>query len=172
MEGSVTLTAAELAALERLEDEQSRGETVRWDEPKAVRGVVVRDIETVQSRDREGNPKTSRVLTLRTVDGLQAIFDGPVRLNWFLFGDEPPSGDATRPARKGDLLIVDYRGERTAAESGRSFKDFAVTHSVDTVDEPTAALIDGDPGAEREPNDPGIDETTATDIDLDDDIPF
>jgi hypothetical protein len=166
---SISLTADELAALDRLEDEQARGETVKWDEPKTIRGVAARNIETVQSRDKEGTPKTSRVLTLRTQDGLKAIFDGPVRLNWFVFGDPPPSSAATRPPRKGDLVIVDYRGEKTAPETGRTFKDFHVTSSsASTVDAETAALIGGDPGPEREPNDPGIDEPEPAS----DDIPF
>jgi hypothetical protein len=168
---SISLSSDELAALDRLEDEQARGETIKWDRPKTIRGVVARDVETVASRDRDGNAKTSRVLTLRTQDGLKAIFDGVVRLNWFIFGDKPPSGAAVRPPRRGDLLIVDYRGEKTAPDTGRTFKDFSVTSSspsTSSVDAETAALIGGDPGPALEPNDPGVDEPET----VDDDIPF
>jgi hypothetical protein len=165
---SIPLTPDELAALDSLEDEQARGETVKWDEPKTVKGVAAREIETVTFTDRTcGEEKTSRILTLRTENGLQAIFDGPVALGWRLFGDDSPGGTANEPARRGDLLIVAYLGERTA-ESGREYKAFDVTRSAPEPDAQLAALIDGDPGPELEPNDPGVDEPEASD----DDFPF
>lgn len=163
---SISLTPDELAALDQLEDEQARGETVKWDEPKTVRGVVAREIETIAFTDRtSGEEKTSRILTIRTENGLQAIFDGPVALGLRLFGDNSPGGAAGDAARKGDLLIVSYLGERPT-DSGREYKAFDVTRS--TPDAELDALIDGDPGPENEPNDPGVDERDAPD----DDIPF
>jgi hypothetical protein len=57
--------------------------------------------------------------------------------------------------------MVEYRGEKTAPDTGRTFKDFSVTSSSASprsVDAETAALIDGDPGPVREPNHAGVDE--------------
>jgi hypothetical protein len=165
---SIPLTTDELAAPNRLEDEQARGVTVKWDEPKTVKGVAAREIETVTYSDRtSGEEKTSRILTLRTADGLQAIFDGPIALGWRLFGDNSPDSTSNEAARKGDLLIVSYLGERTA-ESGREYKAFDVTRSTPEADAQLAGLVDGDPGPENEPNDPGVDEPEASD----DEFPF
>jgi hypothetical protein len=121
------LTDTELDALTALEDEQARGEPVRWDQPKTVKGVVARDLETFSYRDaNDGGEKTKRVLTLRTEKGLAAIFDGPAKLTSRLFNGERQDGEPTGPPGKGCPVIVEYRGEKVSQTTGRAYKDFAV----------------------------------------------
>jgi hypothetical protein len=162
----MSLTQDELARLEQLEDQQARGKAVAWDEPKTVRGIVIREVETVTFTNDDGTEQTKRVVTLRTEAGLEAIFEGPVRLNDRLFNGErrKDDPDPLGPPKEGDLLIVTYRGEKPTA-SGRNVKDFDVFRG--SAETPDQTLLD-DPGpAERPPH---------TDEDAppadDDDIPF
>ena len=125
----MSLTSDELADLNALEDQELRGGSVNWDEPKRVGGGVARDVETFSYTDKTtGEERTKQVLTLRTADGLVAIFEGPQSLNAKLFDgeryDQPPLG----PPATGDLLIVEYLGERTSQSSGRLYKAFRVFH--------------------------------------------
>lgn len=127
------LTQDEVAQLERLEDEQGRGVSVKWDTPKTVRGVVVRDVEDVTFTDQNsGEDTTKKVCTVRTENGLEAIWEGPDQLNSKLFkgerfkDDPSPSG----PPRKSDLLIAHYKGEKLSQTSGRDYKAFDVYRSV------------------------------------------
>jgi hypothetical protein len=138
------LTQEELARLEQLEDEQARGASVKWDTPKAVRGVVVRDVEEVTFTDASsGEDTTKEVCTVRTENGLEAIWEGPDQLNSKLFkgerfkDDPSPSG----PPRKGDLLIVHYKSEKTSQTSGREWKAFDVYRSTPEGPSPDGAQV-------------------------------
>jgi hypothetical protein len=137
---NVSLSPTELAALERLEDEVARGEAVRWDVPKMVRGIAVRDVEVVTYADQnDGSEKTKRVLTLRTAEGIFAIFEGPRKLTSRLFDGEQKGGGPLGPPRKGDLVLIQYKGEKVSSTTGRAFKDFDVTVSR-TALEPSAQI--------------------------------
>lgn len=122
------LSETELAALDELEDMLARGEAVVWDEPKTIRGIVVRDVETVTFNDKNngGAEKSKRVLTLRTTDGLVAIFEGPAKLTSRLFNGERFGSDPVGPPVQGQLAIVTYKGERVSQTTGRDYKDFDV----------------------------------------------
>jgi hypothetical protein len=155
----MTLSQDELTRLEQLEDQQARGEAVAWDEPKTIRGVVVRDVETVTFTDKRDNTeRTKRVLTLRTADGLQTIFEGPGKLNDRLFEGKRFKDDpnALGPPRTGELVIVTYLGDKPSQTTGREWKDFDVyrgspgsTGSGETSDK----RLSDDPGpAERPPH--------------------
>lgn len=135
------LSPAEERALAELEDEQGRGEAISWDEQKTVRGVVVRDVETVTFQDKnDGTTKEKRVLTLRTADGLMAIFEGPAKLNSRLFEGEQYNADPLGPPAKGQLVIVTFKGERVSQTTGRDYKDFEITRGpAPTSPEPAAA---------------------------------
>jgi hypothetical protein len=104
------LSEAELAKLDALEDSLGRGTAVHWDEPKSVRGYLARPIETATAKDFNDPKKTveKRVATLRTTNGLQAIWEGPAGLEklFLAVGYEMP-------------VIVVYKGERVGQESGR-----------------------------------------------------
>jgi hypothetical protein len=143
----MALTQDELARLERLEDEQARGVPVKWDHPKTVRGVVVRDAETITYNDQNlGTEVTKQVVTLRTENGLEAIFSGPGRLDSALFRGERYKDDPNPagPPRKGDLLIVNYKGERPSQSTGREFKDFDVYRSTPETPPTGGGEPDGD----------------------------
>ena len=147
METSLTLSAAELDRLDRLEDEQARGEAVRWDEPKTVRGIVVRDVETVTFKDKNTDEsKTKHVLTMRTETGLAAIFEGPTALNSRLFAGERACEPDLGPPRTGDLVIVTYKGEKTS-EAGFAYKAFDVSRSAVKSDEQPPPISDDEADA-------------------------
>ena len=123
----MTLTTEELKALDQLEDEQGRGDAVSWDEPKTVRGIVVRDVETITYTDKnDGLEKSKKVVTLRTEAGLEAIYEGPVKLNGRLFEGERYKQASLGPPRKGEFVVVRYKGERSSQTTGRPVKDFDV----------------------------------------------
>jgi hypothetical protein len=124
--GAQYLSEQEEAALAALEDEQGRGDGVSWDAPKTVKGVMVRDVETITFTDKnDGVEKQKRVATLRTADGLVAIFEGPAKLNSRLFDGEQFQGESIGAPTKGQLVIVTYKGERLS-QNGRDYKDFDV----------------------------------------------
>jgi hypothetical protein len=127
---TVSLSDAELARLEQLENEQARGEAIRWDEPKEVRGVVVRDVEEITFKDRHTDEaKTKQLLTLRTAHGLVAVFEGPVALNKRLFEGERLNQPSLGPPKTGDLVIIKFVGEGMT-DGGQSFKRFEVYRST------------------------------------------
>lgn len=111
------LSEHELAALDRLEDKLGRGASVHWDEPKTIRGVGARPIETATVKDYNDPSKmiSKRVATLRTANGLEAIWEGPAGLEKLF------EADIT-----GHPVIVTYKGERVSQESGRPYKAFDV----------------------------------------------
>ncbi len=116
---SNTLGADEQAALDALEDQLGRGVNVHWPkhEPKTIRGYGARDIETVSvpSYDDPSQMVEKRVATIRTSEGLQAIWEGPAGLEK-LFESEI----AGRP------VIVTCTGEKISQKTGRSYKAFTV----------------------------------------------
>jgi hypothetical protein len=129
------LTQNEVKQLERLEDEQARGVAVIWDEPKTIRGIVIRDVETIAFTDTNDNQeKTKRLVTLRTTSGLETVFDGPLKLNGRLFEGERYKQEPLGPPCRGDFLVIIYKGEKVA-QSGRTFKDFDVLRSRPEVRE-------------------------------------
>jgi hypothetical protein len=103
-----TLSDDEVRALEELEERLSRGTSVKWDEPKTIKGYLVRPIEAVEVPDYGDSTKTAKkkVATLRTASGLQAIWEGPAALDK-LFEVEG----------SGMPVIVAYLGERVGQES-------------------------------------------------------
>jgi hypothetical protein len=145
------LSEAEQAALDRLENQQARGISVRWEKPCTVKGFLARPIEAVTVKDY-GDPTKmveKKVATLRTAEGLMAIWSGPAALE-ALFEIEGA----------GMPVIVVYKGEKVGQESGRSYKDISV-------------VIGEAPAVER-----STDETGGTSGEMssasaaDDDIPF
>jgi hypothetical protein len=111
------LSDRELEELEALEERLGRGASVTWDEPKAVKGYLVRPIEEAEVPAYDDRTKTiaKKVATLRTSSGLQAIWEGPGQLEK-LFEIEG----------YGMPVIVAYLGERVGQESGRTYKAFDV----------------------------------------------
>jgi hypothetical protein len=144
------LSEQELARLEALENELARGTSVRWDEPKRISGFLVRPIEKVTVKDYSDPSKTveKQVATLRTANGLQTIWEGPAGLEKLF-----------EVQGSGMPVIVDYKGEKVAQESGRSYKSF------DVIVGPHEAAL---PAAEEAILDDLVDEHSSAD----DDIPF
>src|SRR5262245_41417476 len=101
--GVSALDERELAALDALEDKLARGRSVHWDQPKVIRGFVARPIEKVAVRDYNDPTSTveKRVATLRTEDGLEAIWEGPSALERLFEIDG-----------SGVPVIVAYNGEK------------------------------------------------------------
>ena len=138
---TTTLSNHELEQLAKLEDKLGRGESVRWDEPKTIRGFVVRDIETVDVNDYSDPSRkvSKRVLTLRTATGLAAIWEGPAALE-----------ELFEEAVAGRPVVVAYQGEKVGQESGRSYKSFSVVVGKEEpeataefpAETPTAAVDD------------------------------
>jgi hypothetical protein len=142
--GTQSLTDAEQKMLDQLEDEQARGESVTWDEPKTIRGIVARDVELVTYKDRNsGEERSKRVLTVRTVTGLVSVWEGPTSLTSRLFEGEVSNGPAVGPPAAGTLVIIRYLGERTA-ESGREYKAFEIVRGtpIETPAAPAPAADD------------------------------
>jgi hypothetical protein len=131
---STGLSDHELEALARLEDELGRGESVKWDEPKTIRGYVARTVETVTVKDYSDSSKTvdKKVITLRTAEGLAAIWEGPTGLEKLF------EAEASQP------VIVAYRGEKVAQESGRTYKAFDVV-TGDKEPEPAGGGVAANP---------------------------
>jgi hypothetical protein len=141
MSTSPYLSSAEVAALAELEDERGRGESVVWDEPKIVKGAVVRDVEVVSFTDKnDGSEKTKRVITLRTEQGLAALWEGPAKLTSRLFEGEQYHGEKLGPPVKGQLLLVEFKGERLSGTSGRAYKDFDVVRGPVPQSTPEAGI--------------------------------
>ena len=126
------LTDHERRELDALEERLGRGTAVKWDEPKTIKGYLVRPIEEAEVRDYNDLSKTvtKKVATLRTSAGLQAIWGGPTSLEK-LFEIEG----------FGMPVIVAYLGERIGQESGKTYKVFDVIVG-DEPPAPTATAND------------------------------
>jgi hypothetical protein len=126
------LSETEQAALDRLENQQARGTSVKWEKPCTIKGFLARPIEAVTVKDYADPTKTveKKVATLRTAEGLQAIWSGLAAVE-ALFEIEG----------SGMPVIVTYKGEKTGQESGRSYKDIDVVvgeaPTVQSADEPS-----------------------------------
>jgi hypothetical protein len=110
------LSESEQRALDALEERLGRGTSVKWDRPKTVRGFLARPIETATVKDFDDPSKTveKRVATLRTAEGLQAIWKGPTGLKE-LFEIEG----------SGMPVVVSYVDDSVSQE-GRPYKKFDV----------------------------------------------
>ncbi len=88
--------------------------------------IVVRDVQTVDFKDKtDDSPQSKRILAIRTENGIVTIWEGPGVLTSRLFDGEQRDGDPLGPPVKGQLVIVEYKGERTSA-AGNAYKLFEV----------------------------------------------
>lgn len=111
------LSPHELRALEALEEQLGRGTAVKWDEPKTIKGYLVRPIEEAEVPEYGDSTRavTKKLATVRTAAGLQTIWEGPTALEE-LFEIEG----------SGMPVIVAYLGEKVGQETGRTYKAFDV----------------------------------------------
>jgi hypothetical protein len=129
------LSDRELEALEALEERLGRGTAVKWDEPKTIKGYLVRPIEEAEVPEYGDSTKTvaKKLATVRTATGLQAIWEGPAALDklFEIKGSGMP-------------VIVAYLGEKVGQESGRTYKAFDVV----VGEAPTTERATGEPSVE------------------------